>query len=82
MPTSTFFNLPPPKRERLLRAAVEEFSRKPFGEASINRIVQKAEISRGSFYQYFYRQKRPLPLYHGLFRRTAGKDHPFLPGCL
>ena len=53
MPTSTFFNLPPPKRERLLRAAAEEFSRKPFNEVSINRIIQSAEIPRGSFYQYF-----------------------------
>lgn len=53
MPTSTFFNLPPPKRERLLRAAVAEFVRKPFNEVSINRIIQAAEIPRGSFYQYF-----------------------------
>ena len=53
MPTSTFFNLPPPKRERLLRAAEAEFVRKPFNEASINRIIQAAEIPRGSFYQYF-----------------------------
>ena len=29
MPTSTFFNLPPPKRERLLRAALAEFARGP-----------------------------------------------------
>lgn len=53
MPTSTFFNLPPPKRDRLLRAAVAEFARKPFNEVSINRIIQTAEIPRGSFYQYF-----------------------------
>ena len=53
MPTSTFFNLPPPKRERLLRAAEAEFVRKPFNEVSINRIIQAAEIPRGSFYQYF-----------------------------
>lgn len=53
MPTSTFFNLPPPKRERLLRAALAEFARRPYGEASINRIIQAAEIPRGSFYQYF-----------------------------
>lgn len=53
MPTSTFFNLPPPKREKLLRAAVAEFARKPYGEVSINRIIQAAEIPRGSFYQYF-----------------------------
>lgn len=53
MPTTTFFNLPPPKRERLIRAAMAEFSRKSFGDASINRIIQDAGISRGSFYQYF-----------------------------
>lgn len=53
MPTSTFFNLPPPKREKLIHAAVAEFARKPYGEVSINRIIQAAEIPRGSFYQYF-----------------------------
>lgn len=53
MPTSTFFNLPPPKREKLLRAAVVEFAGKPYGEVSLSRIIQAAEIPRGSFYQYF-----------------------------
>lgn len=53
MPTTTFFNLPPPKRERLLRAAVSEFVQKPFNEVSINRIIHVAGIPRGSFYQYF-----------------------------
>ena len=53
MPTTTFFNLPPPKRERLLRAAVSEFVQKPFNEVSINSIIRIAQIPRGSFYQYF-----------------------------
>ena len=53
MPTSTFYNLPPSKREKLIHAAVAEFARKPFDEVSINRIIQAAEIPRGSFYQYF-----------------------------
>lgn len=53
MPTTTFFNLPPPKREKLLKAATAEFARRPCGEVSINRIIQAAEIPRGSFYQYF-----------------------------
>ena len=43
MPTSTFFNLPPPKREKLLHAAAAEFARKPYGEVSINRIIQRSE---------------------------------------
>lgn len=53
MPTSTFYNLPDEKRMKILRAAVGEFSRKPYGEVSINRVIQAAEIPRGSFYQYF-----------------------------
>lgn len=53
MPNATFFRLPDEKRERLLRAAEEEFTRASFAEASINRIVQAARIPRGSFYQYF-----------------------------
>lgn len=53
MPTATFFRLPEEKRDRLLRAAAEEFTRVNFAEASINRIVQGANIPRGSFYQYF-----------------------------
>lgn len=53
MPTSTFFNLPREKRVKILRSAEAEFSRKPCGEVSINRIIQAADIPRGSFYQYF-----------------------------
>ena len=41
------------KKRRILEAAFREFSRVPFREASINRIIKDAEISRGSFYTYF-----------------------------
>lgn len=53
MPTSTFFRLPEEKRQRLLDAAWEEFSRTSFSDASINQIIHNAHIPRGSFYQYF-----------------------------
>ncbi len=53
MPTSTFFNLPQEKRNKLLSAIKDEFSRVPFDEVSINKIVHAAGIPRGSFYQYF-----------------------------
>ncbi len=53
MPTQTFFHLPEEKREKLLCAARAEFSRVSYAEASINKIVQAASISRGSFYLYF-----------------------------
>lgn len=53
MPTSTFYHLPPEKRQRLVEAAWQEFTRVSFADASINRIIQAARIPRGSFYQYF-----------------------------
>ena len=53
MPSPTFFHLPQAKREKLLQCARDEFSRVPFDEASINRIVRQAGIARGSFYMYF-----------------------------
>ena len=53
MPKETFFNLPEEKRERILMAVVKEISRVPIDKISINKIIHDAEISRGSFYQYF-----------------------------
>ncbi len=53
MPTKTFHNLSPEKKHRIAAAARKEFSASPFAEASINRIVKEAGISRGSFYMYF-----------------------------
>lgn len=53
MPRLTFFNLPEQKKQTLLDAAIEEFSRVPLSEASIANIVKAADIPRGSFYQYF-----------------------------
>ena len=53
MPTERFLKLKEEKKRRILDAAFREFSRAPFREASINRIIKDAEISRGSFYTYF-----------------------------
>lgn len=53
MPFERFINLPQDKKRRIIDAALKEFARVPFQEISINRIIQDAEISRGSFYQYF-----------------------------
>lgn len=49
----TYYNLPPLKKERILKAIIEEIDGKSYDEISINQIVKSAEISRGSFYQYF-----------------------------
>ena len=53
MPKDTFFNLPEAKRARIAEAAIDEFAEKGYTGASISRIVAKAKIAKGSFYQYF-----------------------------
>ena len=53
MCTETFQNLSQSKKDRIIHAALTEFSTHPFNEASITNIVKNAKISRGSFYQYF-----------------------------
>ena len=50
---STFYNLPPEKKNRIIKAIKKELSEYPREKISINRIVKEANISRGSFYQYF-----------------------------
>lgn len=52
-PKQTFFNLTEQKRERIIACAVKEFADSGYKQASISRIVQAAEIAKGSFYQYF-----------------------------
>ena len=53
MPTERFLRLPKEKIEAIRISAAKEFIRVPLEEASINRIVHDADISRGSFYTYF-----------------------------
>lgn len=49
----TFYNLPYEKRKRITDAVIKEFMERPNEKVSINGIIKTAEISRGSFYQYF-----------------------------
>ena len=53
MPRKTYTNLAKDKKERIFNAGVLEFSYHEFNDASVNTIVKMANISKGSFYQYF-----------------------------
>lgn len=53
MPKPTFHNLPAEKRQRIIDAAIDEFAAWPYAKATLDRIVDAAEISKGSMYQYF-----------------------------
>lgn len=62
MPSKTFFNLSKEKRNKIIEAALKEFSLNDYNSASINNIVKDADISKGSMYQYFD-NKKDLYLY-------------------
>lgn len=62
MPKQTFFNLPDDKQQAILDLAIEEFAEHSYKNASISRIVERAGIAKGSFYQYFA-NKKALYLY-------------------
>lgn len=53
MPSERFINLPEGKKRLIYDAGMEEFVQVPYEKASINKIIQRAGISRGSFYTYF-----------------------------
>jgi len=57
----TFWHLPPDKQERVLDAALTEFADQGYHQASLNRLVARAGIAKGSLYQYF-------PNKEGIFR--------------
>ena len=83
----TFYNLPEEKRRRITAAIISEFSETSDEKVSINRIIHRAEISRGSFYQYFDDKvdlievlMRSCSISLPPFRRTA-RTAPFCGAC-
>lgn len=62
MPKRTFFRLDEDKRERVIRAAIDEFRKNGYENAKVGVIAQNANIANGSVYQYFD-DKRELFLY-------------------
>jgi AcrR family transcriptional regulator len=68
LPKETFYNLPQEKRDRIIAAIKKELARAPLEEISINKIIQDAGISRGSFYMYFEDKKDMLHCIFSDFR--------------
>lgn len=59
---SKFNNLKPEKQKQIINAAIKEFVRNGFEKASTNEIVKRANISKGSLFNYFT-SKKDLYLY-------------------
>jgi TetR/AcrR family transcriptional regulator len=55
---SKFLNLNPEKQSRILNAAMKEFAAKGYENASTNKIVKEAEISKGLLFHYFNNKKQ------------------------
>ena len=53
MPTQKFINLTDSKKKTILTAMCREFMNIPYSEIRISSLIQKAGISRASFYLYF-----------------------------
>jgi AcrR family transcriptional regulator len=53
MPFPRFHKLPLEKRERLMEVAAQEFAAHGFDDASVNRILESVQMSKGAAYYYF-----------------------------
>jgi AcrR family transcriptional regulator len=74
---STFSNLAEDKQERVLEAALEEFADQGYQQASLNRLVAKAGIAKGSLYQYFPNKEG---IFHFVFQKALQQVRRTLVG--
>lgn len=81
MPTGTYFRLGDDKRQAIYRVLVDEFESLPLEEITVKRIVERLQLPRGSFYQYFsslqdcyfYILDQELIEVHALFARLIAE---------
>ncbi|MEA3335945.1 MAG: TetR/AcrR family transcriptional regulator [Chloroflexota bacterium] len=80
MPKQTFFNLPEEKRQLIVDIAIDEFAQNDYANVSISRIVARAGIAKGSFYQYFEDKQDLFGYLFDLIVETKSEmfslDHP------
>ena len=63
------------KKEAILEAALREFSRNDFENASVNKIIRDANTSKGNFYYYFNNKEE---LYVALLKKAWQKKAEFM----
>jgi TetR/AcrR family transcriptional regulator len=69
-PSPTFAALGADKQERIVAEALDEFAEHGFEGASVNRLVARLSIAKGSIFQYFGTKER---LFAYVFERVAGR---------
>ncbi|MEN6438094.1 MAG: TetR/AcrR family transcriptional regulator [Syntrophobacter sp.] len=68
VPSDIFNKLDESKKTRILDAAVDEFSIHGFRQASVNRMVDRIGIAKGSLFQYFGSKEG---LFHVIFNHAV-----------
>lgn len=69
-----FENLDPAKKERVLNAALKEFSHRGYDDASTNSIVAVAGISKGILFRYFGSKKNLYLYLYEYVREVMDKE--------
>lgn len=62
------------KRDRIINAALDEFSRNSFDKASTNNIVKNAKVSKGLLYHYFSSKQELYDYLMDFVFRTIGDE--------
>ncbi len=75
MPKDTYNRLDKQKQDRILEAALNEFSKRSFNESKLSHIIKEANIPRGSFYQYF---ENKLDLFKFVFNKLGERKMGYM----
>lgn len=73
MPSERYFKLSDDKQQRIIEASMDEFIKSGMHDASINKIIKDADISRGSFYTYFVDKTDLFEYIFGMLKMSATK---------
>ena len=73
--TNKFEQLPKEKQARIVDASVAEFSERNYETASMNKVVERAGIAKGSLFNYF---KTKSSLYHHIYHLAIGEVKAYL----
>lgn len=73
MPSERYFKLSDDKQQRIIEASMDEFIESGMHDASINKIIKEADISRGSFYTYFIDKTDLFEYIFGMLKMSATK---------
>jgi len=73
--TNKFEQLPVEKQTRIVDASISEFAQRDYETASMNKVVERAGIAKGSLFNYF---KTKGSLYYHIYHLAIGEVKSYL----